>query len=322
MNRSIRATTSMLAVATTAVLALAGCSAATTSESGAPAQDAVVRLAATSPMSWAQPHVVANEGGWEEAGIDLEQTEFATGREALQALLGGGADIAEVSASNVVSAAYAGNDVVVLGRGGTWGSWNVLADADSGIEEAGDLVGKRVGVTTGTSSEIALTSFLTENGVDVKSVELVNISPADMTSALASGSVDAVNPWQPNATKTIEELGDDVVALPYDYTQNYLIGTTRAYLDENPDTVERFLEAYGSADATLTEDPGKAAAAVAEAAQIDEQTLRTVWEDYTFKTAPADEAVVDEMKDVAALLTENGSVSGDVPDFASMFHTW
>jgi NitT/TauT family transport system substrate-binding protein len=321
VNRSIHATAASLAAATATVLVLAGCSAPAASDVAA-TDDVTVRLAATSPMSWAQPHVVTGEKGWAEAGIDLEQTEFATGREALQALLGGGADIAEVSASNVVSAAYAGSDVVVLGRGGTWASWNVVAAADAGVRDAKDLVGKRVGVTTGTSSEIALTSFLTDSGVDPKSVELVNVSPADMTSALASGSVDAVNPWQPNAAQTIEEMGAKAVAVPYDYTQNYLVATTKAYADAHPDTVKDFLEAYGSADETLTEEPEAAAAIVSDVAQIDEKTLLTVWDDYTFKTEPADGAVVDEMKDVAALLTKNGTVSGAAPDFAAMFYKW
>jgi NitT/TauT family transport system substrate-binding protein len=273
-------------------------------------------------MSWPQPIVAAGQGSWEEAGIDLEQTEFATGREALQALLGGGADIAEVSSSNVVSAAYSGNDVVVLGRGGSWGSWNVIAAADADIATAEDLVGKRIGVTTGTSSEISLSSYLADNGVEVEQVELVNVSPADMASALSSGSVDAINPWQPVAVQAIAQLGDSVVTLPYDYTQNYLIATTRDYLDAHPDAVTSFLEVYGAADDLLTDQPEEAAAMVTGVAQLDVDTLTTVWTAYEFRTVPADDIVVAEMTDVARLLTAKGDVSGDMPDFASLFYEW
>lgn len=317
----------ILALAVTPVIALGvtACGASTAPSSldgSAAAETTTLRLAATSPLAWPQPYVAAGEGSWEDAGLELEQTEFATGREALQALLGGGADIAEVSASNVVSAAYAGNEVVILGRGGSWGAWNVIADADADIATAEDLVGKRVGVTTGTSSEIAFSSYLADNGVDVADVELVNVSPADMAGALSSGSVDAVNPWQPTAAQTIAELGDSVVTIPYDYAQNYLLATTPAYLEANPDVVEAFLETYASADALLADDPETAAEYVTDAAQIEPDMLTTVWTDYSFRTAEADDVVVEEMTDVAALLTANGSVSGSMPDFAALFYEW
>jgi ABC-type nitrate/sulfonate/bicarbonate transport system substrate-binding protein len=326
VKRSTRS--SILALAAVPALALgitacAGTASDNDAGSGSDAAETVgVRLAATSPLAWPQAHVATGEDSWADAGLDIEQTEFATGRDALQALLGGGADIAEVSASNVVSAAYAGNEVVVLARGGSWGSWNVIADADAGISAPEDLIGKRIGVTTGTSSEISLSSFLTENGIDVDEVELVNVSPADMTGALSSGSVDAVNPWQPNAAQTLAELGDSVTTLPYEYTQNYLLATTPAYLEANPDTVTAFIEAYKSADASIADDPAAAAEWVSDAAQLDVDTLTSVWADYTFDTVPADDIVVSEMTDVAALLTANGSVTGEMPDFASLFHQW
>jgi len=310
-----------------AAAGIAVCLAACSASAGEPAtgEDGAttpLRLAATSPMSWPQALVATGAGAWAEAGIELEQTEFATGREALQALLGGGADVAEVSASNVVGATYAGNEVVVLARGSSWASWNLVADAEAGVDDAADLVGKRVGVTVGTSSQFAFDSYLISEGVDPASVEHVNVAPSDMVSAISSGTVDAVNPWQPVLARTLSELGDSVTALPYSFEQNYLLATTPEFLDANPETVQTFLDTYASADDALTSDPASAAESVSDAAQMEPEVLVGIWKDYTFETTPADDKVVDEMTTVATMLTESGELSGETPDFEALFHSW
>src|SRR6185436_5518199 len=63
----------------------------------AASQTMTLRLAQSTPMLWPQTRIANGAGLWEKHGLTVNQTLFATGREAMQALLGGQADVAEVA---------------------------------------------------------------------------------------------------------------------------------------------------------------------------------------------------------------------------------
>lgn len=305
--------------ALTAAAVLSACAGGDPPESG---DTATVRLAQSTSLSWPQSVVATEFGLWEPEGLAVKTTDFATGREALQAVLGGGADIAQVSPSPVTLGAFDQQPITVIATTGQWDQWSVIVKTDSGIAKASDLVGTRVGVTLGTSSEIAFRKYLEQNGVDAEGIEFVNVSPPDMVSALSTGSVDAVNPWQPTAYELLQDLGDSVTELRYEYPNNYLLVALTDYVDENPDIVEAFLDAMTAADAAITEDPQASAEAVAAVTQLEVDSVLAIWEGYVFDTQPAGADVVTEMTDVAEASLASGTVTGDVPDFEAMFLTW
>ena len=71
-------------------------------------QTLTLRLAQSTPMLWPQARIANAAGLWTKHGLVVNQTLFATGREAMQALLGGQADVAEVAPTPLVFAAFAG----------------------------------------------------------------------------------------------------------------------------------------------------------------------------------------------------------------------
>ena len=51
-----------------------------------------LRLAQSTPVLWPQTRIADGAGLWAKQGLTVKSTLFATGREAMQALLGGQAD--------------------------------------------------------------------------------------------------------------------------------------------------------------------------------------------------------------------------------------
>ena len=92
-------------------------------------------------------------------------------------------------------------------------AWNIpttrrWSSAKSGIKTKADLKGKKIAFTAGTGSEIYTTVLLKQAGLTAKDVSLVNLRPQDMLPALAAGSIDAMNTWEPHISNASKTLGD------------------------------------------------------------------------------------------------------------------
>jgi sulfonate transport system substrate-binding protein len=69
------------------------------------------------------------------------------------------------------------------------------------IKDVKDLAGKKVAVVKGSCSHYFLYKVLLSNGVDPKSVDIINMDVKEQPPALTTHSVDAVVSWEPWPTK-------------------------------------------------------------------------------------------------------------------------
>ncbi len=83
----------------------------------------------------------------------------------------------------------AGNDMIVAKRG---------------IKDVKGLKGKKVGLEVGLVEHLMLDKALEKNGMKEADVKIVNVPTNQTGQALASGSVDAVGAWQPNANQALK----------------------------------------------------------------------------------------------------------------------
>lgn len=284
-------------------------------------QTLTLRLAESTPMLWPQTRIASEAGLWAKHGLAVNQTLFATGREAMQALLGGQADVAEVAPTPLVLAAFAGQPVRTFAVLARWSKWRVLVRVDRGIANAGQLKGKKVGIAVGTSSDLAFSYFLDQNGISKSSVEIVNVSPPDMIPALESGSVDAINIWQPFTYEAETRLGSRIRGLSYTFTNNYLLLTTNEVAAKNPELLRRTLAVVKDADKFLAGDREKAIAWTAKAAGMKPETLKAVWAETELGTAAPDARVLEEMQHFADFAVKNKLVKegAKTPDLKALF---
>ena len=73
-----------------------------------------------------------------------------------------------------LTGAFAGQPVRAFAVVARWSPWRVLVRVDSGVSNAAQLKGKKIGISVGTSSDLAFSYFLEKNGISKSSVEIVN----------------------------------------------------------------------------------------------------------------------------------------------------
>jgi ABC-type nitrate/sulfonate/bicarbonate transport system substrate-binding protein len=130
------------------------------------------------------------------------------------------------------------------------------ANPATGISRVADLKGKRIGVAIGSTSHYHTLQALTQNGMKVDDVRLVNLTPANMPPAYAAGQIDAAFVWEPNIG-AIEREGAKPVATTK--SLGMITGggwvARKAFAAQSPETVQRFLSAWDQAQKDYKADP-------------------------------------------------------------------
>src|SRR6516165_8697342 len=173
-------------------------------------------------------------GYWKEEGYDVDLLPVGASLQAIQQMVAGNAEFAEVNASAIIQANVK-NDLpvrVVLSNGII--DWSVAVDADGPIKSIKDLKGKTIGVFSLATGGIAyLNTYLRANGLDpAKDLEFVPLGlGAPPVEALRSGKVQGLLYWAA-AVSTFENaglklrklVGDDWRSYP-DYSLSTMQGT-------------------------------------------------------------------------------------------------
>jgi NitT/TauT family transport system substrate-binding protein len=179
-------------VACVAVMAAAGCAA----KPGSAGRTAV-RLAVGGQNQMVYlPTTLAQElGFYTDEGLDVELQDFQGGAKALQALVGGSADVVSGFYDHTIQMAAEGRQLVAFVTMLRYPGLVLTTSpsAAASVTKIEDLKGRIVGVTTaGSSSQMFLTFLLTRHGVAPESVSATSIgSAATAIAAVEHGKVDA-----------------------------------------------------------------------------------------------------------------------------------
>jgi ABC-type nitrate/sulfonate/bicarbonate transport system substrate-binding protein len=262
--------------------------------------------------------IVAKEQGFfEKRGLDISISNFTSGKQCLDTVVGGGADIATTAEAPVTAAAMAGQSIAFLARMEYSDLKTVVADK-AGIKSKADLRGKRIAFTAGTGSEVYTSALLISAGLKKEDVTLVNLRPQEMLPALASGSIDAFDTWEPHIANAKKALGNDVAEIDTKgvYSETFNIVVMRDYLEKNGPLVEKFLAAMIDAEVWMKANPEDAISMVSKAVGIKREELASIWSDYVYRVV-LDDKQIDILKTHAAWRLESGNhpPGATMPDF-------
>jgi NitT/TauT family transport system substrate-binding protein len=142
------------------------------------------------------PTTLARElGFYREEGIDAELQDFAGGAKALQALVGGSADVVSGFYDHTIQMAAEGREMVAFVTMLRFPGLVLVTSPQSAatVTTIDALKGRVAGVTTaGSSSQMLLTYMLQRHGVAPDAVSITAIgSAATAVAALEHGKVDA-----------------------------------------------------------------------------------------------------------------------------------
>jgi sulfonate transport system substrate-binding protein len=130
-------------------------------------------------------------------GIDVKWVEFSSGPPMLEAMNVGSVDYGAVGDSPPVFAQAAGANIVYAAGQPITNGQGILVPNNSSIRSIGDLKGKRVGFTKGSSAHNIVVQTLERAGLTYADITPVYLTPPDAGPAFANGSIDAWAIWDP-----------------------------------------------------------------------------------------------------------------------------
>lgn len=234
------------------------------------------------------PFVAQARGFWKERGLEVQVAGFSAGRLGFDAMLKGDAQISTLAETPVALAAFREKSFVIIAQTMTTSTeTRIVARRRSNIASPSDLRGKRIGVFQGTQAEYFLDVFLAHNGLATEGVQVINLQPPDMISAIVRGDIDAMVAWQPHAARATAALGADAIEFRNEsiYTSIFCIATTRQYIREHPSAVEKFLGGLVDAERFIGSHTAEARSIVAKKVGLPDSLLASFYGEYSFRVA-------------------------------------
>ncbi len=233
-------------------LALAGLLVAATAFSALPQRaDAAEGITVAYFLEWPMPFQFGKvEGIYEkELGVPITWVSFDTGTAMSAAMASGDVQIAvSQGVPPFVVAASAGQDLQVVDVAVSYAENDtcVVAEAlEIDKSNAGELVGKKVGVPKGTAAHYGFLKQMSHFGVDINTMEIVDMAPPDGAAAFAQGNLDMVCGWG-GALRRMKEHGnilltgaekEELGILVFDVTS-----VPASFAAENADLLSKFLK--------------------------------------------------------------------------------
>jgi NitT/TauT family transport system substrate-binding protein len=196
------------------------------------------------------------------------------------------------------------------------------------INSFADLKGKAIGVDSpGTSPYFVLAYMLKKNGMTMKDVKLVSLSPQAAANAFIAGQNDAAQTYEPfmSAVRDKPDAGK-ILATTKDYPIVIdTFGCPRNYLRANPKVAEAIVKSWYEALEMIKTDPAKSNEIMGAAVkQTGEQFAKSsqfiAWQTRDQARAFFDKEIGTFSKEAAELLLENGVIRA-IPDIGTLHET-
>ena len=255
-------------------------------------------------------------------GIRFKALKFASFAEMAEALRNDDIQVAFMIAPLAIVLRQQGEDVKIIYIGNRHES-TLVARKDLNATSLNDLAGRTLAVPMRYSGHnISILRLMEEKGLNGK-INVVEMNPPDMASALATGSLDAYYVGEPFAAQTLKS-GDATLLYYVEDIWKYficnLVMVRQAFIENDPDTVKLFVQ--GAARAGIWAEKN-----IKEAARIASQYWNQPVEliEYAL-TTPKNRIIYDrftpkleEMQYMADLmvhfdLLENNDISGIIDD--------
>lgn len=270
--------------------------------------------------------IIADEKGYfEDEGLDININYVKTGKIAMDDLLSGNADFSNVVETNVAFAGFLNADIEVLCSIEKVYDASIVARKDAGIYSPNDLKGKKIGVLLATTSQVFTDRFLAKHGIPKDSVELVNLLPPAMQSAIIEGSgVDAISIWQPyiyNVQNTLDSKNQITFSDKNIFTGYMTLTGNKNYIKNNPEVAKKMLKAYLRAEEFVKNNETEAMELVASFLNIPQKTVESIWSQYDISVGLDQQLIKDVKKEGKWIIeTQKSHKNKSLPHYDDFFN--
>ncbi|MCA1625967.1 MAG: ABC transporter substrate-binding protein [Acidobacteria bacterium] len=223
-------------------------------------------------------YVALEKGFWKEEGLDVQAQMFSSGRQALDALLAKNAEVMSVSETPLMHAILQGNQIYIVTTVTQHQEVKLIARRDKGIQSAKDLKAKRIATLPGTNSDYFMYEFLRKNNISIEDVDITNMNPPDMVTALVQGNIDAYFAWEPHIYYAQKQLSQNAIIFPPGdlYHGRHCVAMNQEFVRANPDVVEKLIRGFRRAETFVNEKPDESMAIVSKITASNTRSGRTL----------------------------------------------
>ena len=232
-------------------------------------------------------------------GIKVELVKYGSWNELTDALNSNRVDGASVLMELAMKSKQEGIGIKAVALGHHDG--NVIV-VKNDIESAEDLKGKNIAIPHRQSSHnILINDALAKAGLTVEDVNITELAPTEMPSALASGQIDAYCVAEPfgamgvsiGAGKVLyrsDELWEDSICCG--------LVLTDKFINDRPEDAKNFVDSYKAAGAELTKEKAKETAKkyLSQSDEVLDMSLEWISYDDLDITEEAYDALVEKVK--------------------------
>ena len=198
----------------------------------------------------------------------IETKLFDSGPQVIESIFSGSIDVAYVGPGPIINGFLKsdGKDIKIL-SGAASGGASFIIQPNSGLESLENFDGKRIASPQiSNSQDVSLRHYLESHGF--KSVEkggtvfVLNISNPDIYTLFAKGDIDGAWVPEPWATILVQELDgirlfNEEKLWPNEEFASVLLIVRTEYLENNPETVQKWVESHEKTVTWINSNPDK-----------------------------------------------------------------
>jgi NitT/TauT family transport system substrate-binding protein len=202
-------------------------------------------------------------------GVTIETIVFNAGPSVIEAMFAKRVDLAYIGPNPAINGyVQSGGDALRIVAGATSAGAALVVRPDAGIDQPGDLTGKRLATPQlGNTQDVAMRAFLVAHGLDTRekggSVDVIPTPNPQIVDLIRQKQIDGAWVPEPWASRLVVEAGcrvlvDERELWPNgDFVTAHVI-VRREYLEAHRDVVKAWLEAHVAVTQWLLESPAEA----------------------------------------------------------------
>jgi len=170
---------------------------------------------------------------------------------------------------------------------------------------------------------IFLARYLVLNGINTSAITVINLQPAEMSGAMANGTVDAVITWEPYVTNVKNQLAQNAIEFPAQEGQRFywLMICTNTTATRRPEMIRNFIAALVDAEFYANQYPEDTQHILAGRLHMDPTYIRDVWPKYNLVVS-LDQSLIVAMEDESRWMMKNNITSTKVmPNYLDSIFT-
>lgn len=282
-----------------------------------------VTIAIPKQVAAASILIAQDRGFFSATGVDTTLKAFDLGRDALQSLLQGDADLAVMADTPFMLAAINGEEIAAIAT--VFSSRKTLAlvgRKDRGVHDLNSLKGKKVGTVFGINAQFFLYALILSSGLNETEIEVINFKPFELSDALKNGKVDAITAWNPELARLESQISENysVIYGKELFVSRYILVGKRAYLDTHQAEVKKVLTALQQSVQFIQEHSAQAEALVGKSISLEPALLARIFDpkDY-FLTL--DQTLLLSLSEQSRWAVKSGIVkSKTTPNYLEFIH--